>query len=70
MNIIVNHILKNERLKKLLHYTTRDCLERPVLTEDETFELFGKNIKIIPKIKVDNSLLNYLIVRFDNFTIN
>jgi len=26
MNIIVNHFLKNERLKKLLYYNTKDCL--------------------------------------------
>ena len=70
MNIIVNHIIKNERLKKMLHYTTRDCLDRPMLTEDETFDLFGKNIKIVPKLYVDGSVLNYIIISFDNFTTN
>ena len=47
MGIIVNTMLKNERLKKMLHYTTKDCLNKPNLTEDESLELFGKNIKII-----------------------
>ena len=70
MNIIVDHILKNERLKKMLHYTTRDCLSKPDLTEDETFEMFGKQIKIVPKIYVDGSLQNYMIISFDNFTRN
>lgn len=70
MNIIVNHILKNESLKKLLYYTSKDCLKRPKLSEDESLELFGKNIKIIPKIVVDNSVLNYMIVSFDNFSTN
>ena len=70
MSIITDLLMKNDRLKKLLHYTTRDCLDRPKLTEEETIELFGKNIKIVPKLYVDNSVLNYIIVSFDNFTTN
>jgi hypothetical protein len=68
MNLIVSAILKNERLKRLLHYTTRDALNRKNLTEDESLELFGKNITLVPKLTVDNSVLNYLIISFDNFT--
>ena len=70
MGIIVNMIMKNDRLKKMLHYTSRDCLNRPNLTEDETMELFGKNIKIVPKLYVDGSVLCYMIVSFDNFSQN
>ena len=70
MNLIVSAILKNERLKRLLHYTTRDALNRKNLTEDESLELFGKNIKLVPKLDVDNSVLNYIIISFDNFTPN
>ena len=70
MSIIVDHILKNDRLKKMLHYTTRDCLDRPKLTEDETYALFGKNIKIVPKLYVDGSVLSYIIISFDNFIAN
>ena len=68
MGIIVNMIMKNNNLQKLLHYTTRDCLNRPSLTEDQKLELFGKNIKIVPKLYVDGSVLTYIIVSFDNFT--
>ena len=70
MGLIVNMIMKNERLKKMLHYTTRDCLNKPNLTEDESYELFGKNIKIVPKLYVDGSVLTYIIVSFDNFSPN
>ena len=70
MSIITDYLMKNDRLKKLLHYTTKDCLDKPRLTDDETLGLFGKNIKIVPKLYVDNSVLNYIIVSFDNFTIN
>ena len=70
MNIIVDRMMKNDRLKKMLYYTTRDCLNKPKLTDDQTSELFGKNIKIVPKLYVDGSVLNYIIVSFDNFTRN
>ena len=68
MDIIISRILKNERLKKLLFYTTPDCLDRPKLTEDETYGLFGRQIKIVPKLYVDGSVLNYIIISFDNIT--
>ena len=70
MNLIVDMIFKNDRLKKMLYYTTKDCMNRPNLTEDETISLFGNQIKIIPKLYVDNSVLNYIIISFDNFSQN
>ena len=66
--IIVNEILKNNRLKKLLYYTTSDAMEKPNLTEDESLSLLGTNIKIVPKLYVDSSVLNYILINFDNFT--
>ena len=70
MGILAHTFMKNERLKKLLYYTTPDCMNKPKLTEDQTLELFGKNIKIVPKLYVDGSVLNYIIINFDNFTTN
>ena len=32
--------------------------------------LFGKNVKLVPKLSVDGEVLNYIIVTFDNFTPN
>lgn len=66
--IIVNEILKNNRLKKLLYYTTNDAMEKPNLTEDQSLSLLGTNIKIVPKLYVDGSVLNYVLINFDNFT--
>lgn len=70
LRLITNMMLKNERLKKLLYYTTPDCMNKPVLTEDESLSLFGKNIKTVPKLYVDNSVLNYILIKFDNFYLN
>ena len=68
MSIIVDLFIRNDRLKKLLYYTTNDCLDKPNLTDEETFSMFGKQIKIVPKLYVDGSVLNYIIISFDNFT--
>ena len=45
MNIIVDYMIKNDRLKKMLYYTSKDCLDRPKLTQAETNSLFGKQIR-------------------------
>lgn len=67
MNLIISKMLKNERLKRLLFYTTKDALDKKNLTEDESLALIGKNIKIVPKLYVDRSVLAYIIINFDNF---
>lgn len=66
--IIFKWMLKNNRFKKLLYYSSPDCLDRPNLTEEQSIELFDKQIKIVPKLSVDGSVLTYVIVSFDNFT--
>lgn len=70
LELITAKILKNERLKRLLFYTTPDALERPRISEAESFNLFKQNIKIIPKFEIDGSVLNYLVIGFDNFVPN
>lgn len=70
MGMIAEELLKSNNLKKLLYYTTPDALSKPRLTEQQSIELFGKNIKLVPKLYVDGSLLNYIIISFDNFIEN
>ena len=70
LGILVNMMMKNERLKKMLYYTSNRCLEQPNLTDEQTLDLFGKNIKIVPKLTVDNEVLTYIIINFDKFIPN
>ena len=70
MEIITNKILKNERLKRLLYYTTKDDLDKPNITEDESLELFWKNIKNVPKLQFNKEVLNYINIHFDGFVPN
>ena len=56
-SIILNSMLKNERLKRLLYYTTDDALTKPNITQEETLGLIGKNIKMVPRLTLDKSVL-------------
>lgn len=68
LQIITEWMLKNKNLCKILYYTDRDALDRPNLTEEQKVGLFGKQIKIVPKLYVDGSVLAYVIISMDNFT--
>ena len=68
--IISNMIIQNDNLKKLLYYTTDDCLKKPNLNDEQTAELFKNNLKIVPKLYIDGEVLNYVLISFDNFSPN
>ena len=68
LSLITSWMLKNKNLCKMLYYTDRDALDRPNLTEEQKYSLMNKQIKIVPKIYVDNSVLAYIIISMDNFT--
>lgn len=70
MELLVNLFLKNDRLKKLIYYDTSDALKQPNVPQDKALEMFGKQIKIVPKLKVDKPEFCYIIISFDNFTQN
>lgn len=70
MGIISVNLLKNERIKRLLYYSTPDALNKDCLTEEQSIGLFNKNIKLVPKIYVEDELRNYVLVRFRNFLPN
>ena len=66
-NLIINKMFKNERLKRLLYYTSRDALNRPNLTEDQSIELIQNSIRFVPKLEVDNEVRTYIVISYDNF---
>ena len=71
MGTIVDMMLKNNRLKKLLYYNVENCLFQEDLTEDQSLELIEDGyIRMVPKLYVDKDILNYIIISFDNFTPN
>lgn len=70
LDLIIKRLLKNERIQKLLYYTTSNPLDKAKLTEDQVLELLDRHIKIVPKLYIDGSVLNYIIISFDNFVPN
>ena len=70
MEILVDCCLKNERLKKLLYYDVKDALQRPNVSQEVSLNMLGRQIKIVPKLKVDQPDFCYLIISFDNFIPN
>ena len=67
MKLLVDKFLANDRLCNLLYYTGKDALQQKKLTDNQKIELFGKQIRLVPKLYVDQPVLNYVIISFDNF---
>ncbi len=67
MRLLVDKFLSNDRLCKLLYYTDRNALNQEKLTDEQKLSMFNKQIRIVPKLYVDNPVLNYVIISFDNF---
>ena len=67
MKLLVDKIMANERLCKLLYYTDSEALNKPKLTDEQKISLFNKQIRLVPKLYVDTPVLNYIIISFDNF---
>lgn len=70
LEIIVDLILNNKRIQKLLYYTSPDAMSKPELTTEQALTLINNNVKIVPKLKIDPDVKNYLYVIFDDFKTN
>lgn len=70
MSLIVDALLKNERLKKLLYYDVPNALDQPNVPQDKAMAMFGNQIKIVPKIYVDPKNWCYVNILFDTFQPN
>lgn len=64
---VVQMLLKNDRLKRLLYYTDRKALELPKLTPAQSLSLVGNQIRIVPKLNVEYQASPYVILTMDNF---
>lgn len=70
-SLIINKILSNKLVLKLLYYTTADWQSKPDLTSEQIKSLFeNKQISNIPKVIVDKEKANYLRITYDAFTPN
>lgn len=65
---ILNKILKNDKLVKLLYYNQSNVDNLPNLTNTEKAALIHDYIKIVPRLPKDLESKNYLIIQMDQFT--
>lgn len=68
ISTIIDMFLSNERLKRLIYRTNKDPMRAQNLTEEESINLlYELYIRKAPRITVEQEVLNYIIVQFDNF---
>lgn len=67
---IVNKLLGNQNLKKLLYYPIKEAFSQPLLSQEQSLSLIHKNIRVIPQLGVDEEVESYIIITFDNFSPN
>lgn len=73
-SLIVKKILSNQKVLRLLYYSSPDCLtwgSDKDLNSSQIKELFDtKQISNVPKVKIDKDKRSYLRVTFDAFAPN
>lgn len=69
--LICQKILGDNDLLKLLYYSTRDCLSKPNLTDEQKMSMIDKQIKITPQLEINtDDCPIYLIITFNHFIPN
>jgi len=64
---IMMALMEDQDLMKLLYYTSDDPLSE---TNVDPYDLINTNILIVPRIPAIEVLRNFLIIRFDNFSLS
>ena len=64
---VVELLLKNDRLKRLLYYTDPKALHLPKLTPAQSLSLVNDQIRIIPKLGTEVDVKPHIVLTFDKF---
>ena len=67
---IINKLINDETLKKLLFFTGKDALKQRNLTEEETMDLVHKHIRVVPQLPIQETQMSCVIITFDNYITN
>jgi hypothetical protein len=65
---ILDKILTNNTLVKLLYYNDTNVSTKTNLTNAQKIALIGDYIKIVPKLPKDIETKNYIVIQMDRFT--
>ena len=68
---ITEKIMGNQKILKLLYYNTSDCLSNADITDAAILsEIANDNVRIVPNLKIPINTGSYLMITFDQFSIN
>lgn len=70
LSLIVDRMMKNDRLKKLIYYSVPNALDQPNVPNDKALGMLGTQIKIVPKIYVDKPEFCYVLISCSSFVEN
>lgn len=69
--LIIDKILNNSRIMKLLYYDTNNALDIVEdLNQSQVQEVLDTKIKLVPKVYIDGSMRSYIVINFDSFEPN
>jgi hypothetical protein len=63
---ILDRVLEDQALCKLLHYSSDNPLAEPEI--EDTFSLVGENIFLVPSMDFESIEKNYLVCSLENFS--
>ena len=65
---VVDLILQNPRLLKLLYYSDKHALGLPAVNQEQAYSLLNSSVRIVPKLPIEPDKKSYIIVGMNNFT--
>ncbi len=70
LSLIIDRIMRNERLKKLIYYSVPDALNQPNVPQEEALNMLNTQIKTVPKIYIDKPEFCYIVISCTGFVEN
>lgn len=68
LQLILEKLIENENIAKLLYYGEKDALSKPNLTPTVKLSMINDYIRAVPVLPKDYEAKNYIIVQFDSFS--
>lgn len=67
LQLIMEKLVLNDSLAKLLYYGEKDALKKQNLDADTKLKMINDYIRVVPVLPKDLEAKNYVIVQFDSF---
>lgn len=67
LQLIMERLITNDNIAKLLYYGEKDALSKPDLDAKTKLSMVNDFIRVVPILPKDVENKNYIIIQFDNF---